>query len=69
MEIADDLLPTGDWAQDNEKGRQLATRVIDEMRLVGTPFVLGMVVRLMIQSGHYSGVAVGFCHHIGIRLM
>lgn len=60
---------TGDWAVDNQRGRDLALRTLEEMHLVGTPGYLGTVVKEMIGRGRYGGIEVGFCHVLAVMIM
>lgn len=64
-----DLVETGDWGKDNQRGRELALRTIDHMMTNDMPGYLGLVVKDMIRAGRYGGIEVGFCHVLAVMIM
>lgn len=54
------IVPTGDWAADNEAGIAAAIELQDYMRAQDAAFMLSHVLRSMAAKGRWSGVEVGF---------
>jgi hypothetical protein len=60
---------TGDWAADNERGREYARLLIRYIRANQTPFLLGYVMKAIAQKGRVSGVEIGFFNGLGHELI
>lgn len=61
--------PSGDWAADNEAGRNHAESLIACMAEHDLPNLLGLIVKAMKQDGGtWSGIEVGFFHRLAERL-
>lgn len=54
------IVPTGDYSDDCEAGAAAAIELQDFMRDQDAPFMLGHVLRSMVEKGRWSGVEVGF---------
>lgn len=54
------IVPTGDYSADCEAGTAAAIELQGFMRDHAAPFVLGHVLRSMVEKGDWSGVEVGF---------
>lgn len=56
---------TGDWAEDNRKGRDLASRFILHTSPSEISRVLPKVIEAMGNKGRYEGIEIGFLYEIG----
>lgn len=54
------IVPTGDYSADCEAGTAAAIELQDFMLAGDAPFMLGHVLRSMVEKGRWSGVEVGF---------
>lgn len=61
--------PTGDYAADCGTGEMIATGCVAHIGRENDPFIIGEIVRAVVQSGRYSGIEVGFFSTVGAALM
>ena len=64
-----ELIETGDWATDNQTGREYAMECIRHMRDEGDPAYLATVARRIVTRGRFGGVEVGFFTLLGIVMV
>jgi len=55
-----DIAETGDWAEDNRAGRELARDLINHLRETESVPAFGGVMKRMAEFGRWGGVEVGF---------
>ena len=60
---------TGDWSRDCATGRAAAAELTRVMATLESPFMLGYVLRRMVEKGVWGGCEVGFAHEIAERTM
>ena len=60
---------TGKWNADNQLGHDYAMMLCDCMRAKSSPFLLGHVVKAMINKRRFEGVECGFMHSIAELVM
>lgn len=56
--------PSGVNSEDNRTGRDLAKKLIEDMRDREAPFLLGHTVKAMIERGRYGAIEIGFFQQI-----
>ncbi len=60
---------TGDWCEDNRRGRDNARRMLDFMKQGNVPSHLGHVVSRIVRKQRFCGVETGFFQALAERLM
>jgi hypothetical protein len=55
-----DILPSGNWANDNAAGRKLAAAYVAAARTLNDPCLINGALRGIANAGRWSGVEVGF---------
>lgn len=55
---------SGDYERDVEEGTHRGERLVRDLRLQGDHYVLGWMVREMVQGGRFGGIEVGFCEAV-----
>lgn len=56
------------WAKQNEIGRERGEEFVDRIRAGDVPFLLGHMVKDLVESQKFTGIEVGFFHAISMRL-
>jgi hypothetical protein len=67
-----DLWPSGEglsYSQATAEGRERAEQLLEIMRRMDSPALLGHVLHAMIARGQQSGVEVGFASVLALELM
>lgn len=59
---------SGVWSADNDTGGAYADALIDLMSSTAQPFLLGFVMKAIMDAGAWTGVECGFCHAIALRV-
>lgn len=62
--LADLPLATGDYTADNATGADHAAALLHHMKEAANPTLLGIAAREIVERGVWTGVEVGFFHHI-----
>lgn len=60
---------TGDWAEDNARGRAYADEAMGRLACHQNPTVLGHIIKSIIGKASWSGVEVGFFHRVSEYLI
>ena len=55
-----DILPSGNWANDNATGRKLAAKYVADARTLNDPCLINAALRGIANAGRWTGVEVGF---------
>lgn len=55
---------SGDWARDNAIGRERANALRANAQLTGNHPLLGRVIRMIADHGHFGGIEAGFFQRI-----
>jgi hypothetical protein len=57
-------LATNDFSADNATGADHAAALLHHMKEAANPTLLGIVAREIVERGAWSGIEIGFFHHI-----
>ena len=60
---------TGDWAADNNTGRERAGELIAYARESGNPMPLCKAISDIVRSGRYGAIEIGFIYKVAISTM
>jgi hypothetical protein len=55
-----DIMPSGNWAEDNAAGGKLAAAYVAEARTQNDPCLINAALRDIADAGRWTGVEVGF---------
>lgn len=55
---------TGDWARDNEIGRERANEMRANIQMTGNHPLMLRLVRMIAENGHFGGIEAGFLQRI-----
>lgn len=61
--------PTGDYATDCQKGRDLAAELQRHMYFGSSPILLKSVAEAIVRKGQFGPIEIGFFHEIGEALL
>lgn len=61
--------PTGDYPNDCDRGSQRADEYLRTLAMAQQCFLLGWMVRDMVNAGRFDGPEVGFFHKISVALL